>query len=244
MIYFLVYIVIVIVYFCITYRLFPLEIYHSNLNTWIGVLSPIILATILGIIGAVLEKKGIVKPPPPKNTPPAPPADTHVLSPAQYEPVLDELRWHLENQNLPVPAPIATSPPRQPTADEMLHSVDLLSGLGFERWCAQLLRLLGFSDIDLTKASGDQGVDIVAVKDDVRYAFQCKCYSSDIGNHPIQEVHAGKIIYHCHVGVVITNRYFTSGAKELAKATGTLLWDRDKLKSIIREVRKNKPDDE
>lgn len=103
----------------------------------------------------------------------------------------------------------------------------------------KILRTQSFKDIQLTKASGDQGVDIIAVKDDIRYAIQCKCYSSDIGNHPIQEVHAGKSMYNCHVGVVLTNRYFTSGAKDLAKATGTLLWDRNKLKSMLLESKEN-----
>lgn len=140
----------------------------------------------------------------------------------------------------PASAPAASL--RQPTPDEMLRAADRLDGPGFEKWCAQLFALLGFSSVELTKASGDQGVDIVAMKDDVRYAIQCKCYSSDIGNHSVQEVHAGKSMYACHVGVVVTNRYFTSGAKELAKVTGVLLWDRNKLKSIIQEIQnKNRP---
>ena len=45
-----------------------------------------------------------------------------------------------------------------------------------------------------------------------KYAIQCKCYSSDLGNSPVQEVHAGKSMYNCHVGVVMTNRHFTSGS--------------------------------
>ena len=31
----------------------------------------------------------------------------------------------------------------------------------------------------------------------------------------------------------MTNRYFTTGAKELAKTTGILLWDRDVLKVMF-----------
>lgn len=53
------------------------------------------------------------------------------------------------------------------------------------------------------------------------------------GSKSIQEVEAGRIFYNCHVGVVITNRYFTRGAKELAQRTGTLLWDRDFIASSI-----------
>lgn len=125
---------------------------------------------------------------------------------------------------------------RKQMPDDVLADVDQMDGTEFEKWCALLLGALGYSDVKTTPHSGDQGVDITAVKDNVRYAFQCKCYSSDLGNHPVQEVYAGKTLYKCHVGVVMTNRHFTQGAKELAEATGVFLWDRDELKKRIRKV--------
>lgn len=114
-----------------------------------------------------------------------------------------------------------------------LAEADSLEGHEFEQWCADLLRKQDFHDVEVTKGSGDQGVDIIAVKDGVRYAIQCKCYSSDLGNSPIQEVTAGKQFYQCQVGAVMTNRHFTTGAVELAKANGILLWDRDKLEEML-----------
>lgn len=109
------------------------------------------------------------------------------------------------------------------------YDFDLFEGHEFEYWCANLLRCNGFENVEVTQRSGDQGVDIIAEKDDIRYAIQCKCYSSDLGNTPVQEVWAGKSMYHCQIGAVMTNRYFTKGARELANTTGVLLWDRDKL---------------
>lgn len=103
----------------------------------------------------------------------------------------------------------------------------------FENWCANLLRKNGFAGVEVTKGSGDQGVDVLASKDGIRYAVQCKHYSSNLGNKPVQEVYAGKAMCRCQVGVVMTNRYFTAGAKELAEAAGVFLWDRDKLKSLL-----------
>lgn len=117
-----------------------------------------------------------------------------------------------------------------------LEFIDNYNGLEFENWCATLLKNNGFVNVEITKASGDQGVDILAQKNDIKYAIQCKCYSSDLGNSPIQEVHAGKSMYNCHVGVVMTNRHFTNGAKELAKATGVLLWDREKLLQMTSNI--------
>ena len=111
---------------------------------------------------------------------------------------------------------------------------DSLEGHEFEYWCANLLRLNNYVNVEVTRGSGDQGVDIVAEKDGIRYAIQCKCYTSNLGNTPVQEVSAGKVFYKCHVGAVMTNRYFTSSAIELAHATGTLLWDRDKIVEFCR----------
>ena len=117
-----------------------------------------------------------------------------------------------------------------------IEIVDLMNGLEFEQWCARLLKKLDYINISLTTRSGDQGVDILAEKEDVHFAVQCKCHSSALGNTPIQEVYAGQSLYHCHVGIVMTNQYFTSGARELAEATNVLLWNRSKLIELINRV--------
>lgn len=115
--------------------------------------------------------------------------------------------------------------------------IDRMDGYQFERYCANLLRKTGFSSVEVTKGSGDQGVDIIATKDGIRYAIQCKRYSSPLGNSPVQEVNAGKYLYHCQVAVVLTNQHFTSGAKQLAAATGVLLWDREKLEDMVKRAK-------
>lgn len=116
------------------------------------------------------------------------------------------------------------------------NQFDNMEGHDFEYFCADLLRKNGFSDVKVTQGSGDQGIDVLATKDGIKYGVQCKCYSSDIGNKAVQEVFSGKTFYNCHVGVVLTNRYFTASAKELAEKNGVLLWDRDKLNELISEV--------
>ncbi len=108
-----------------------------------------------------------------------------------------------------------------------LPAVDLMSGSEFEQFCADVLRKNGFHNVELMGGSGDQGVDIVATKKKLRYAIQCKCYSNNLGNTPVQEVFAGRVHYGCNVAAVMTNSYFTAGAIELASSTGVLLWDRD-----------------
>nr|DAP55195.1 MAG TPA: Restriction endonuclease [Caudoviricetes sp.] len=115
-----------------------------------------------------------------------------------------------------------------------LRKVDTMPGRNFEYWCASVLKRNGFKNVTVTQDSNDQGVDVVAEKDQVWYAIQCKCYSSDLGNKPVQEVFAGKEMYQCQVAVVMTNRHFTSGAKALASKTRVLLWDREKLIELLR----------
>lgn len=114
-----------------------------------------------------------------------------------------------------------------------MGKVDHMDGHHFEKYCATVLRKNGFVNVSVTPGSGDQGVDVIAEKEGVRYAVQCKCYASALGNTPVQEVCAGKSMYNCHVGVVMTNNYFTAGAKQLAEKNGILLWDRDKLQQMI-----------
>lgn len=113
---------------------------------------------------------------------------------------------------------------------------DTLSGSEFEQFSAVLLQKNGYSDVKVLGGSGDQGVDITAKKNGISYAIQCKCYSGNLGNTPVQEVNAGRQFYGCHVGVVLTNRYFTAGAKELAEKTGVLLWDRDELQKLMQAL--------
>lgn len=110
---------------------------------------------------------------------------------------------------------------------------DCMEGHDFEYFCADILRQNGYINVDVTRGSGDQGIDILAEKDGIKYGIQCKCYSSDIGNKAVQEAFSGKTFYGCHVAVVLTNRHFTKSAKELADSNHVLLWDREKLESFI-----------
>lgn len=114
-----------------------------------------------------------------------------------------------------------------------LNEVDNMTGLEFEYFTADLLSRLGYTRISVTKASGDQGIDVIAHKDGLSYAIQCKHYSGNLGNSAVQEAYAGKAYYGCFYAVVCTNSYFTAGAKELAASTGVLLWDRSTLQEML-----------
>lgn len=118
-------------------------------------------------------------------------------------------------------------------AENTRINFDAMEGHEFEYFCADVLRKYGFENVTVTQGSGDQGIDVIAYRDGIKHGIQCKCYTSAIGNKAIQEALAGKIFYQCHVGIVLTNNYFTRSAVELAEHSGIVLWDRYKLLQMI-----------
>lgn len=118
-------------------------------------------------------------------------------------------------------------------ANKTMEQIDAMDGHAFEHYIAELLKKIGYQNVSVAPGSGDQGVDVLAELNGVKYAIQCKNYSSALGNTPVQEVSAGKEFYGCHVGVVVTNNYFTRGGTELADRVKVILWDRDKLSEMI-----------
>lgn len=113
--------------------------------------------------------------------------------------------------------------------------MDMLEGHDFEYFCAELLKRRGFQDVEVTKGSGDYGIDILAEKEGVTYAIQCKCYAAPVGVKAVQEAYAGRDYYDRMVGAVLTNQYFTQPAVEAAKKLKILLWDRGYLESMLEE---------
>lgn len=114
-----------------------------------------------------------------------------------------------------------------------IEGIDMLDGIGFENFVADLLRWQGYRNVRTTKGSGDYGVDIVADKDGYRYAFQCKHYSSKVGVKAIQEVYSGAKMYNANICMVVTNAYYTPNALELARKLGVGLWDRKTLIQML-----------
>lgn len=117
-------------------------------------------------------------------------------------------------------------------ANRKVHEMDELEGHDFEYYCADILKKDGFENVEVTKGSGDFGVDILAEKDGITYAFQCKCYDDTVGVKAVQEVYAGRDYYDRMVGVVMTNQYFTEPAQMMAVKLRIVLWDRDKLDEL------------
>lgn len=99
-----------------------------------------------------------------------------------------------------------------------------MDGYQFEEQCAIILKRKHFSKIEVTKSSGDQGVDIIAYKHRKKYGIQCKYYTYPVGNKAVQEAYAGANFYDCDKVIVMTNTTFTRSAIELAEKLDVELW--------------------
>lgn len=113
--------------------------------------------------------------------------------------------------------------------------MDEMEGHDFEFFCAELLEKQGFIDVEVTRGSGDFGVDILAEKDGVTYAIQCKRYNGPVGVEAVLRTYGGRAYYECMVGAVMTNQYFTAPAVEAAKKLQILLWDRGYIDAMMTE---------
>lgn len=123
--------------------------------------------------------------------------------------------WYVHRKTHPAPVPM----------DEM-------EGHDFEYYCADVLRANGFGQVKVTRGSGDYGADILASKDGVSYAIQCKCYEAHVGTHAVAEAYAAHDYYGCMVAAVMTNDYYTKPARDMADRLHVLLWDRDDVAAM------------
>lgn len=115
-----------------------------------------------------------------------------------------------------------------------IRDIDIMSGSEFEKYIAKLFKSYGYKT-EVTKASGDQGIDVIAEKNGTKYAIQAKCYNFPVGNHAIMEAVAGAKYYDADQIMVITNNTFTKSAIELAQKNNVHLWDRKVLIEKISE---------
>lgn len=113
-----------------------------------------------------------------------------------------------------------------------IADIDLMSGFEFEELVSTLFTKMGFQT-EVTKHTGDFGVDVIAEKDEMRIGIQAKCYSKAVTNSAIQEITAGMKYYDCQKGIVVTNSNFTNSAIKLAVLNSIQLWDRKVLEEKL-----------
>lgn len=103
-------------------------------------------------------------------------------------------------------------------------SQSTMTGYDYEQECADYLANNGFTDVNVTQKSGDQGIDVIAFKGGLKYGFQCKYYKGTVPNKSVQEAYTGAKYYDCDVAVVMTTGTFSNATIELAHKIGVKLW--------------------
>lgn len=121
---------------------------------------------------------------------------------------------------------------------ELLNLSNVSNGIEFEKYLETLFEKLGYV-VQTTKVSGDQGADLIVIKDKTKTVVQAKFYSSKVGNKAVQEVVAAIRYYNADFGMVITNNYYTDSAIKLADANDIKLIDGDTLSQLISELGSN-----
>lgn len=101
----------------------------------------------------------------------------------------------------------------------------------FEAFCMEKLSRAGWT-ATLTAAGADQGVDVIADKNGVRFVLQCKMWAQPISNAAVQEIAAARAHEKAHYAAVVTNSSYTSAAHQLATTNNVLLLHFSELESV------------
>ncbi len=107
----------------------------------------------------------------------------------------------------------------------------VIKPLEYEKEIATRLKKLGFN-AHATKGSGDQGADVLADKNGVSFAIQCKMYSNPVGNKAVQEANTARDFYKCDYAAVITSAGYTKSARQAANACNVILLNESEISKL------------
>jgi HJR/Mrr/RecB family endonuclease len=114
-----------------------------------------------------------------------------------------------------------------------------MTGPQFEKYMAAVFRNLRFG-VRSVGGAGDQGCDLVLARNGKRTVCQLKRYTGPVGNSAVQEAVAAILYYNCDSAMVVTNSYFTKGAKALAYKNSCELIDRERLGIMVVSLQKSR----
>ncbi|MFD0711221.1 restriction endonuclease [Paenibacillus sp. GCM10027626] len=113
-----------------------------------------------------------------------------------------------------------------------IKDIDEMDGRQFEHYLGYLFQAYGYK-VQVTRAAGDYGADLVLTKAGKKIVVQAKRYSKTVGLKAVQEVKAAIAHYQASEGWVIANREYSDEAYSLAKSNGIRLINREGLIEMI-----------
>ncbi len=112
-----------------------------------------------------------------------------------------------------------------------LEMFETMTGKQFEGAIQDILESKGYKT--KTLPWNDYGADLIAEKEGIKLAIQCKRYSTQVGLHAIQEAFTGCRYYNCDKAWVITNSSFTFQAESMAEKCGVRTINSRGLENLI-----------
>jgi restriction system protein len=119
-----------------------------------------------------------------------------------------------------------------------MQEIDKMDGIQFEHYLKELFKSQGYI-VEVTKASGDFGADLILKSKEKKIVVQAKRYANNVGIKAVQEISAAMKYYNAHECWVVTNSYFTKAAETLASTVHVRLIDRNELIDTILKMNPN-----
>jgi len=113
-----------------------------------------------------------------------------------------------------------------------IADIDKMDGRQFEHYLGHLFKSHGYS-VNVTKAAGDYGADLVISKEGKKIVVQAKRYNKNVGLKAVQEAHTAINHYGATEAWVVTNSGFTEQAVTLARSNKVKLLSRNDLIEMI-----------
>jgi restriction system protein len=113
-----------------------------------------------------------------------------------------------------------------------ISEIDKMDGRQFEHYLGHLFKGHGYA-VNVTKASGDYGADLIISKDGKKIVVQAKRYSKNVGLKAVQEAQTSIAHYSASEAWVVSNSDYTAAAYSLAKSNNVRLITRNELIEMI-----------
>lgn len=116
-----------------------------------------------------------------------------------------------------------------------LSSLMQLSPYEFEHAVAAVLRAAGYTDVEVTRGSGDRGIDVVGVDlTGQRTVVQCKRYVGKVGGPAVRNLAGSRVQAGAARAMLVTTARFTREAYEASRLTGVDLMDGEQFVTLAR----------
>lgn len=117
------------------------------------------------------------------------------------------------------------------------RQINKLNDREFEFWSGDLLKIMGYKNIKVTKGVGDGGKDVICWRNNEKYYCEVKHFNikHKVGRPYLNKLVGSGIGDNVKNYIFITSSYFTEESKEYAKKVNMILIDRSDIYRILKK---------